>query len=638
MGAFRQVARIGVALALSSFSSIAFGHHELESVAVSVLDLPSVDVTYLPFGPRTSPLGNISVEGPLTTYNQAVPLRAPDLDNRCGVLTGVEAMGWYVMTNHNSDQTYLGQDYPNRSFHPGEDWNVLGGDSDDVCQPIYPIAPGKLIATNDGHGFGYTAFVLHQIEDEYYVSVVAHLFERPAISPSDTLLSVDSVVGFLGATETGSEHLHWELRTSAFLECADSMEVSDLNDCSDGLVRLREERDLGTGFYPASWPALGFNGVNDRGNSFISENYVDPTDFVSSHANEPVAFYPGYVNFREGRTGVPGDGVEINAGEGDAHFTFVTPISFDEAPGNGSTSTVFFNETGITWRTSAIFRANGTCIVDSADDGMSAVPQTITINGVTGYVFSSSPAINDARTEFVRSECGQDIPLSEIEWIGVNLWNVNTGEPVPLDAYYFGWGEDVFPGTNGYTFRATAQVSGITGNQQVPGGVEIGDVVTIESRVVTQDANEFVHDETFGTIRYELSGRPENFLEIGIRDQLWASGPGFFVLARNDSPVSTSATDQYVWVSQTNSPNPGPDDTPVSFPGAISRNDIQVIVSSSSDTTLLPDDSLMGVINAQVGAADSFTGFVSARPDGFSPNFWRISFEIDPSTVELIGQ
>jgi hypothetical protein len=111
--------------------------------------------------------------------------------------------------------------YRRGSFHPGEDWNRLGGE--DRGLPVHAVGDGIVllsqaqacVAAQDGEWrpcvFGNMVVVGHLIpEGEIMGSVYAHLEEPSPFAAGDHVRMGD-VLGRIGASGATSPHLHFEL-------------------------------------------------------------------------------------------------------------------------------------------------------------------------------------------------------------------------------------------------------------------------------------------------------------------------------------------------------------------------------------------------------------------------------------------
>jgi peptidase M23-like protein len=268
------------------FSALLASGAGLESVPVSISDVPLATTFYMPIGSRTADLAVDFQDKPVFSFHA---LSFPDNfhpfknEGTCTELKASSVTWWYVYTAFNVNATADGSPYVDSSgpqagvpdgipdFHPGEDWNAYGGQSDDACQPVYSIAAGVVIGKGFFASFGNTVFVLHKLTTgELIISVYAHLKELPDIAPG-TVVDGSVVIGRVGRSGKGAGghyHLHWEVRKASFLQ-------------NNGTtVSLKSD----VNFKPDRWPAT--NSV-DNGTSFINENYYKPSEFVTGHAGSP---------------------------------------------------------------------------------------------------------------------------------------------------------------------------------------------------------------------------------------------------------------------------------------------------------------------------------------------------------------
>ena len=160
----------------------------------------------------------------------------------------------------------------NHAYHPGEDWNVTNGNGNwpngDRGAPIYAIADGVVLFSDTG--YGDTIIIVHKIGGEknsyeYITSLYGHM-ESPSLYKKGDQVRKGDIIGNIGASGTDSRfpHLHFEIRKELMI----SIEP-DTNEIS-----LK---------YPASmWPAKNNERDGDHGQSFIEQNYYDPSNFLAN--------------------------------------------------------------------------------------------------------------------------------------------------------------------------------------------------------------------------------------------------------------------------------------------------------------------------------------------------------------------
>ena len=238
---------------------------------VSVADVPVATEFFLPFGNTSESIKSVPTQGtfsgfPTTVFEESFRNIEVNQNNLCGGELNTESPGWYVYTPHNSDRSYDLTPYlESGAFHPGEDWNGQRGGFDDICQSVFPIAEGVILAKGTARGFGNMLIILHRLPGgDFFISVFGHLYDIPSKEVGTTVDSTD-IVGQIGKSgPTPFPHLHWEIRKDSFLEII------------GGIVRLK---DIGN-FRPATWPAAV--SPEDKGQSFIAENYCNPSVFIQT--------------------------------------------------------------------------------------------------------------------------------------------------------------------------------------------------------------------------------------------------------------------------------------------------------------------------------------------------------------------
>lgn len=299
---------------------------DIHSIPVATSLVPGATGFQMPVGARGSDVTASLGRGTVTGMDR---LEYPGLYVTCD--GGAQFSGWYAAVGFNVDEAQGGTAYPDYSkdgvpdFHPGEDWNGVGGGNTDECQPVYPIADGIVLATGEGvSGWGNMLFVVHRTAtasgDRFVVSVYAHLRELlPAACVGCVVTRADPVAR-LGRAGTLYAHLHLEVRNDAFLDVA------------AGVVQLKQ-----TGAHaPTAWPAADWA---DQGHWFIGESYCEPS-FLIRHGvcegdTRPEDVFVSYVVFAQGNPGVPGDGVLVGPGvsPADVAFDVAAPLPIDGLTG-----------------------------------------------------------------------------------------------------------------------------------------------------------------------------------------------------------------------------------------------------------------------------------------------------------------
>lgn len=129
---------------------------------------------------------------------------------------------------------YFGNWYPTMNgFHPGEDWNLIGGDaSADLNEPVYAIADGKVVKVYNAGTLGYLVAIEHNAlpghmfiipgkegsnynyETEYVTkiySVYIHINKADGISEGTNVRKGETIIGHI-MNPGGGPHLHFEIR------------------------------------------------------------------------------------------------------------------------------------------------------------------------------------------------------------------------------------------------------------------------------------------------------------------------------------------------------------------------------------------------------------------------------------------
>ena len=139
-----------------------------ENPGVSVAAVLVATEFFMPFGDMSADISSALRTGTFngfatTVFDESFLHIEVEQNGACGNELNTESPGWYVFTPHNNDKVYDGSLYStNGSFHPGEDWNGRLGGFDDLCQRVFPIAEGIILAKGFDIGFGYMMFVLHR--------------------------------------------------------------------------------------------------------------------------------------------------------------------------------------------------------------------------------------------------------------------------------------------------------------------------------------------------------------------------------------------------------------------------------------------------------------------------------------------
>ncbi len=98
----------------------------------------------------------------------------------------------------------------------GDDWNGTGGGNTDLGDPIYSIANGYVVATEDhGPGWGNVIRIIHYQKDKnkFVESLYAHCNEM-VVKPN-TWIKRGEKIGTIGNADGAYwAHLHLEIRTT----------------------------------------------------------------------------------------------------------------------------------------------------------------------------------------------------------------------------------------------------------------------------------------------------------------------------------------------------------------------------------------------------------------------------------------
>jgi murein DD-endopeptidase MepM/ murein hydrolase activator NlpD len=244
---------------------------QIDTIVVNRSLISTAGLFYLPVGARGLNVGSSLGIGTVTGQQR---LEFPGSYTNC--LSRQTYSGWYVAIGYNKDKDYRGDLYEdfnkdaNPDFHPGEDWNGQGGLNTDECQPVFPMATGVVIGRGVSGGWGNIVLLVHKVltpsvGEEYFVSVYAHLQEISSTTCLGCQVSQTDMIGKVGKTGNGYAHLHWEVRRQTFLEITGTT------------IALRNSSP----FIPSTWPAKV--SPADNGQSFITQNYCEPSTFVRTH-------------------------------------------------------------------------------------------------------------------------------------------------------------------------------------------------------------------------------------------------------------------------------------------------------------------------------------------------------------------
>jgi len=158
--------------------------------------------------------------------------------------------GWYIAVK--TAETY------SLGIHTGEDWNGNGGGNTDINQPVYNIAKGVVLESDDfGFPWGNVIVMEHiyleNAKMDTCYSLYAHLDTLMA-NTGDTILQ-RTQIGEIGTGDGAyPAHLHLEIRKPSM-------------------------KDYAVTYWPSS---------NDKDVSWVESHYFHPSDFIKAHRKCPI--------------------------------------------------------------------------------------------------------------------------------------------------------------------------------------------------------------------------------------------------------------------------------------------------------------------------------------------------------------
>lgn len=107
-----------------------------------------------------------------------------------------------------------------KNDHLGDDWNGTGGGNSDLGDPIYAIANGYVVSTEEnGFGWGNVIRIVHYIKgkDQLVESLYAHC--DTMLVKSGTWIKRSDQIGTIGNADGAYwAHLHLEIRTTVDMD------------------------------------------------------------------------------------------------------------------------------------------------------------------------------------------------------------------------------------------------------------------------------------------------------------------------------------------------------------------------------------------------------------------------------------
>ncbi|HPJ97263.1 MAG TPA: peptidoglycan DD-metalloendopeptidase family protein [Syntrophales bacterium] len=194
---------------------------------------------------------------PMSVKADAVPV-ASDFAYPVGGEKGFKK-GW---NGKNDKGWYVGQSFLEPFYHPGEDWNGMGGGNTDFGQPVYAVADGKVVFAENCFHWGNILMVQHRLPDGQIVfSLYAHLKDLQ-VKAGDVVRKrqpIGTIGRGYGDATYKAAHLHFEIRKGNM----DGYPVT---------------------FWPRTLTYVPCSGVSpDNLSRWIEGHYVDPSDFIAAH-------------------------------------------------------------------------------------------------------------------------------------------------------------------------------------------------------------------------------------------------------------------------------------------------------------------------------------------------------------------
>jgi len=163
--------------------------------------------------------------------------------------------------------------YKSRGYFPnghmGEDWNGRGGGNSDLGAPIYSIARGVVVISDDfARGWGHCVLIRHPYRDSdgqirMVDSLYAHLNER--MVRRGEVVQKGQQIGTMGSNRgMYVVHLHFELRKNLQIGMNRQLFARDNSNYYSPSDFIRRHRELPSGFLKVAVPTGGFAPYGQR--------------------------------------------------------------------------------------------------------------------------------------------------------------------------------------------------------------------------------------------------------------------------------------------------------------------------------------------------------------------------------------
>lgn len=163
--------------------------------------------------------------------------------------------------------------YKSRGYFPnghmGEDWNGRGGGNSDLGAPIYSIARGVVVISDDfARGWGHCVLIRHPYRDSdgqirMVDSLYAHLNERMVRRAE--VVQKGQQIGTMGSNRgMYVVHLHFELRKNLQIGMNRMLFSRDNSNYYSPSDFIRRHRELSAGFFKVPVPTGGFAPYGQR--------------------------------------------------------------------------------------------------------------------------------------------------------------------------------------------------------------------------------------------------------------------------------------------------------------------------------------------------------------------------------------